>query len=156
MGLPSIMETVNGVYALRKADPKAKKYHGTLVLQGNAVATIFVSEVLPRLDEAGYNFNVYYVSSVEMFNLLKPAEQENIFPSKLAYESMGITDFTLPTMYRWVRTPEGIAATLHPFRNGHFLGSGSAAKVLQEAGIHAEGQWTAISKYAQDFEKRTK
>jgi transketolase len=155
-GLPSVMETVNGVYAMHKADPTAKQYNGTLVLQGNAVATIFVNEVLPRLDEAGYNLNVYYISSVELFNALDPARQEEIFPNKLTYDSMGITDFTLPIMYRWVRSPEGLAATLYPFREGHFLGSGNAAKVLQEAGIHAEGQWQAISKYAQEFEKRGK
>lgn len=154
--LPSIMETVKGVYALRKADPRAKQYNGTLVLQGNAVATIFVSEVLSRLDDAGFNMNVYYISSVELFNLLTPAEQEKIFPQKHTYESMGITDFTLPTMYRWVRTKEGLDATLYPFRNGVFLGSGNAAKVLQEAGIHAEGQWEAISQFAQAFEKRSK
>lgn len=155
-GLPSVMETVKGVYALRKADPKAKQCNGTLVLQGNAVATIFVSEVLSRLDEAGYNFNVYYISSVELFNQLPPDEQEKIFPQKHTYESMGITDFTLPTMYRWVRTKEGLDASLYPFSRGVFLGSGNAAKVLQEAGIHAEGQWRAISKYAQAFEKKTK
>jgi transketolase len=154
--LPSIMETVNGVYALRKADPKADKYHGTLVLQGNAVATIFVNEVMQRLDDAGYNLNVYYISSVELFNLLPPEKQESIFPQQHTYESMGITDFTLPTMYRWVRTNAGLDATLYPFRKGIFLGSGNAAKVLQEAGIHADGQWEAIKQYAEAFVKRAK
>jgi transketolase len=63
-------------------------------------------------------------------------------------EAVGITDFTLPTLYRWVRSNEGIARTLHSFRGGHYLGSGAAAKVLEEAGIHAEGQLAMIRDYA--------
>ena len=152
--LPPAISAAKGVYALRTADPTAKQYNGTLVLQGNAVATIFMQEVLPRLDKAGFNFNVYYVASVELFNLLPQEERDRIFPEKLAFESMGITDFTLPTLYRWVRSDDGLRRTLHPFRGGHFLGSGAAAKVLEEAGIHADGQWKAISEYAQAFEKR--
>lgn len=146
--LPDRMETTKGVYALRKADPKAKRYDGTVILQGNGVASIFVSEVLPRLDAAGHNMNIYYVSSVELFNLLDAAERERIFPEHLAFESMGITDFTLPTMYRWVRSGLGLEHTLHSFRRDHYLGSGSAEKVLEEAGIHADGQWEAITAFA--------
>ncbi len=153
MKLPSIMETCNGVYAIRKADPNAKQQNGTIVLQGNGVATIFVNEVLPRLDDAGYNMNVYYISSAELFNLLDEQQRETIFPSADRLTSMGITDFTLPTMYRWVRSREGIKATLHSFRHGHFLGSGNAAKVLEEAGIHGDGQWTAIKAFAEQIEK---
>ncbi|GAB4324379.1 MAG: transketolase [Candidatus Zixiibacteriota bacterium] len=154
MKLPSIMETCNGVYAMRRADRSAKQYNGTIVLQGNGVASIFVNEVLPRIDQAGYNMNVYYISSAEMFNLLEDDLREQIFPSADTFTSMGITDFTLPTMYRWVRSPEGIKATLHSFRHGHFLGSGSAAKVLEEAGIHGDGQWSAIKEFAEGFEKK--
>lgn len=146
-GLPDVMETVQGVYALRRAD-ESREHHGTLVLQGNAVATIFMSEVLPRIDEAGYNLNVFYISSVELYNLLEEEERERIFPTNLTFESMGITDFTLPTMYRWVRSADGIKRTLHTFRRGHYLGSGTAAKVLEEAGIHADGQWAAIQAFA--------
>jgi len=146
------METVNGVYALRRADAGARQYNGTVVLQGNGVATIFLNDVLPRLDQAGYNMNIYYISSVEMFNLLDPAERERIFPERLTFESMGITDFTLPTMYRWVRSTAGLDHTLHSFRRRHYLGSGSAEKVLEEAGIHAAGQWEAISSFARKFE----
>lgn len=149
--LPDVMETIKGVYALRKADPRAQRYDGTVVLQGNGVATIFVNDVLPRLDRDGYNMNIYYVSSVELFNLLDPAERARIFPEHLAMESMGITDFTLPTMYLWVRSPLGMEHTLHSFRRGHYLGSGTAEKVLEEAGIHAEGQWQAITAFATKF-----
>ena len=154
LGLPSVMDTTKGVYALRKADPKASRYDGTLVLQGNGVATIFVNEVLPRLDQAGYNFNIYYISSVELFNLLPADEREKIFPEKLALESMGITDFTLPTMYRWVRSPLGLEHTLHSFRRNHYLGSGQADKVLEEAGIHATGQWDSITAFARSLKAK--
>ena len=62
--------------------------------------------------ENGMNLNVFYVASTELFNLLTPLEQEEIFPEALTMTSVGITDFTLPTMYRWVRSNEGIRRTL--------------------------------------------
>jgi transketolase len=154
LGLPPASATVNGVYALRKAEPNVSDYHGTVVLQGNGVATIFVNEVLPQLDQRGLNLNIYYISSVELFKLLPTEEQEQIYPEKLAGEAMGITDFTLPTMYYWVRSNEGIRRTLHSFRGGRYLGSGSASKVLEEAGIHAAGQLKAILDYARLMERK--
>jgi hypothetical protein len=60
---------------------------------------------------------------------------------------MGITGFTLPTMYRWVRSDRGRASTLHPYRHGHFPGSGQGPAVLHEAGLDAAGQFRTI----QDF-----
>ncbi len=152
-GLPPAHAAVKGVYAIRRADPTANEQSGTLVLQGNGVATIFVQEVLPQLDAKGLNLNVFYVASAELFGRLSPAQQEAIFPEHLTFESMGVTDFTLPTMYRWVRSNEGIRRTLHSFREGRYLGSGQAHKVLQEAGIHAEGQLQAILSYAKYREK---
>jgi transketolase len=143
MRLPPPEAAVDGVYAMRTAAADAE-YHGTLVLQGNGVGTTFVGEVLPVLDQEGWNFNVYYVASTELFNLLSPERREQIFPERIASESMGITDFTLPTLYRWVRSNEGQARSLHSFRSGHYLGSGAASKVLEEAGIHAAGQLAAI------------
>jgi transketolase len=153
-GLPPAFEAVKGVYAMRRADPTAQQQSGTLVLQGNGVAAIFVHEVLPKLDEKGLNLNVFYISSAELFERLPLDQQEALFPEVLGYESMGITDFTLPTMYRWVRSNEGVRRTLHSFREHHYLGSGQAHKVLQEAGIHAEGQLQAILEYARFMEKR--
>ena len=47
---------------------------------------------------------------------------------------MGITGFTLPTLYRWVRSDAGLEAALHPYRGGHYLGSGQGEVVLAEAG----------------------
>jgi len=153
LGLAPAWAAVKGVYPLRKADPGAGEYHGTVVLQGNGVATIFVSEVLPELVKKGLNLNLYYVASAELFKLLPQNEQEQIYPESLAWEAMGITDFTLPTMYQWVRSNAGIHRTLHSFRAGRYLGSGTANKVLEEAGIHAEGQFKAILDYARSVEK---
>ncbi|MFQ5706281.1 MAG: hypothetical protein ACE5HO_02470 [bacterium] len=153
-GLPPASAAVKGVYAMRRADPTAVQQNGTIVLQGNGVATIFVREVLPKLDEKGLNLNVFYIASAELFDRLPRAEQERILPQSLTYEAMGITDFTLPTLYRWVRSNEGVRRTLHSFRHHHYLGSGQAHKVLQEAGIHAEGQLRAILDYASYVEKK--
>ncbi|MBW8012723.1 MAG: hypothetical protein FVQ83_16015 [Chloroflexi bacterium] len=148
MKLPPASASVTGVYAFRKADRQAKPYHGTLILQGSEVANSFVSEVLPRMDEAGLNMNVFYVSSAELFSMLPEQEQAEIYPPELAAEAMGITGFTLPTMYRWVTSQEGRQRTLHAFTQGHYLGSGQAHKVLEEAKLHGEGQWEAIEGYA--------
>lgn len=154
--LPPAHVAAQGIYALRKADASSKQYNGTIVLQGNGVASIFVNDVLPKLDEKGLNLNVFYITSVELFKLLSPKEQEAIFPEALTYEAMGITDFTLPTLYQWVRSNDGLNRSLHSFRKGHYLGSGSASKVLEEAGVHAEGQLEAIIAYATEIEKRKK
>lgn len=151
-GLPPAHAAAKGVYAIRKADPTSRLQSGTVVLQGNGVATIFVQEVLLILDKKGLNLNVLYVASAELFDRLPMAEQERIFPEALTYEAMGITDFTLPTLYRWIRSNEGVRRTLHSFREHHYLGSGQAHKVLQEAGIHAEGQLEAVLNYARFME----
>jgi hypothetical protein len=66
---------------------------------------------------------------------------------------MGITGFTLPTMYRWVRSTRGRALTLHPFQKGHFLGSGQADKVLREAGLDGEGQYRGVMQYMEQTVK---
>ena len=148
LGLPPAAAAVKGLYLLQTADPSSKRHDGTVVLQGNGVATIFIQDVLPRLKEKGLNLNIYYVASAELFKLLSQKEQDRIFPEAGAYEAMGITDFTLPTMYQWVRSNEGLRRTLHSFVSGHYLGSGQAHKVLEEAGLHAEGQLKAVLDYA--------
>lgn len=154
LGLPPVAEAVKGIYAIRRANPQAKEYHGTIVLQGNAVAVIFLNDVLPELEKKGYNLNIYYVTSIELFRALPTAEQEKIFPERLTYDAIGITDFTLPTMYYWIRSNDGLRRSLYPFRGGHFLGSGQAEKVLEEAGVHAAGQIKAISDYAEAMAKK--
>ena len=67
-------------------------------------------------------------------------EQEHVFPLNHRQESMGITGFTLPTMYRWVTSERGREMTMHPFQKGHFLGSGQAEMVIREAGLDGKSQ----------------
>ncbi|MBF0207364.1 MAG: hypothetical protein HQK53_10795 [Oligoflexia bacterium] len=142
--LPPAHLAAQGVYRMRTAQGIAD---GTLVIQGNGVAESFIQEVLPYLDQQGYNLNVYYIASAELFDLLLPAEQESIFPSSHAQEAMGITEFTLPTMYRWVTSSRGREHTLHCYKRGHYLGSGQGQMVLGEAGLDAQGQLMAIKDY---------
>lgn len=154
LGLPPADAAAQGVYAMRLADLDAGVYHGTIVLQGNGVATAFVNEVLPEFEKRGLNMNVYYVASAELFDRLAPEEQERIFPEHCMQEAMGITDFTLPTMYRWVRSQEGVRRTLHSFREHRYPGSGQAQMVLREAGLDGASQLAAILDYADYMAKQ--
>jgi transketolase len=144
LGLAPATAASTGVYLLKAAEGKAD---GTLVLQGSEVAYAFVEETWPLLKHKGIELNVYYVASAELFDLLPEAEQERIFPARLSAEALGITGFTLPTLYRWICSERGRRMSLHPFRNGHFLGSGQAHVVLAEAGLDGEGQTKAILEY---------
>ena len=144
LGLAPVEACRSGVYRLRAPRTKAD---GTLVLQESAVTLAFVADVLPRLEREGVDLDVYYVASAELFDALTPAEREGIFPEAGAREAMGITGFTLATMYRWVRSDRGRAATLHPYVRGHYPGSGQGAAVLHEAGLDAEAQHAAIRGY---------
>ena len=105
------------------------------MLQESAVTYAFLLGALPLLEKDGIDLRVYYVSSAELFDLLPIEEQQAIFPAERAAEAIGITGFTLPTMHRWIRSDLGRGMTLHPFRNGHFLGSGQGSVVLREAGL---------------------
>lgn len=144
LGLPGAEEAVNGVYLLRRPSGHGD---GTIVLQESGVGYAFVQEALPRLERDGLDPWVYYVASAELFDLLPLDAQRRIFPEERAREAMGITGFTLPTMFRWVRSDAGRAATLHPFQHGHFLGSGQGEVVLAEAGLDGESQYRAIKRY---------
>ena len=99
------------------------------------------------LRQAGLDPNVYVVTSTELFDGLPAADRERIFPEAHQQEAMGITDFTLATMTRWVRSDRGRAHTLHPFRQGHYLGSGTGAMVMAEAGLDGASQFGAIKAY---------
>jgi transketolase len=143
-GLSPATAAATGVYLLRRAEGKRD---GTLVLQGSDVGYAFVEEALPRLIKKGIDLDVFYVASAELFDLLPAAAKERIYPASTAQEALGITGFTLPTMERWVCSDRGRMMTLHPFRKGHFLGSGQADKVLEEAGLNGESQVKAILRY---------
>ena len=144
LGLAPVADTAKGVYLLRKAE---KKSGGCVVLQGSEVGFEFVNKTLPLLIENGIDIDAYYVSSAELFDLLPQEEQNRIFPEEQARIAMGITGFTLPTMYRWIQSNYGRKMSLYPFKKGHFLGSGKAELVLKECGLDGEGQFKAIQKY---------
>ncbi|MFA5811813.1 MAG: hypothetical protein WC956_05725 [bacterium] len=142
--LAPAQQSSQGLYLLRGA---ANKGDGTIVLQESGVTYAFMNQALPLLLKQGIDLNIYYVSSAELFDLLPRSEQERIFPESRAREAMGITGFTLPTMFRWVPGAFGRSMTLHPFQHGHYLGSGQADMVLEEAGLDGESQFKAVMKY---------
>jgi transketolase len=144
LGLAPAESAVHGVYLVRKPRGKGE---GTIVLQESAATYAFLQEALPLIDKDGLDLWIYYVSSAELFDLLPATRQRQIFPEARALEAMGITGFTLPTMFRWVRSDLGRSLTLHPFRKGHFLGSGQGELVLAEAGLDGRSQYRAIKKY---------
>ena len=146
-GLAPVTAAASGLYLLRSAKGDSD---GTLVLQGSGVTYAFIEHALPRLEAAGIDLNVYYVASAELFDALPEEERQRIYPEERAREAIGITGFTLPTMDRWIRSDQGRAMTLHPFRNGHFLGSGPADEVLAEAGLDGESQFQAVRSWVRE------
>jgi transketolase len=144
LGISPATDAKTGVYALRRSKGKGD---GTIVLQGSGATYAFLEVAFPLLEKEGVDLNIYYIASAELFDLLPASEQERIFPAEHAEQAMGITGFTLPTMYRWIRSGSGRARTLHPFQKGHFLGSGQAAMVLAEAGMDGESQFKAVLEY---------
>jgi transketolase len=147
-GLPPAALAAQGVYPLRTARGRSQ---GTIVLQGTGVTNAFVTEALPLLNNAGVGLNVYVVTSTELFDLLPARERERIFPEAHQKEAMGITDFTFATMSRWIRSDYGRAHSLHPFKQGHYLGSGSGAIVMKEARLDGVSQYQAIREYIRDL-----
>jgi transketolase len=144
LGLAPPEAAVSGVYVLRRPRGTGDL---TVVLQESAVTYAFVQEALPLLEKGGIDPWVFYVASAELFDLLPREEQRTLFPEERALEAIGITGFTLPTMYRWVRSDAGRDAILHPYRKGHYLGSGQGEVVLAEAGLDGESQLRAIKQY---------
>ncbi|MBI4230354.1 MAG: hypothetical protein HY608_05925, partial [Planctomycetes bacterium] len=147
LGLAPPQAAARGVYRLRRA---AGKRDGAVVLQGSGVTYAFVEGALPLLETEGIDFDVYYIASAELFDALPEEERSRIFPEAVARRAIGITGFTLPTMYRWIRSDRGRALTLHPFRRGHYLGSGPAEQVLVEAGLDGESQFRAIRSWVRE------
>lgn len=144
LGLPPATAAGNGVYLLR---PAQNKRQGTVILQGSEVTYDFLQKTLPLLVKEKIDIQVYYVASTELFDLLPPEQRERIWPPALAEEAMGITGFTLPTMYRWIQSDYGRRLTMHAFQKGHYLGSGQADQVLAEAGLDGESQFEVIREY---------
>jgi transketolase len=144
---------IKGVYLLRKAK-SGQPVDANFILQESGITIEFITKVLPRLDSEGINVNVYHVSSAELFDLLPKEEKEKIYPDSLANEIMGITGFTLATMYRWVTSSEGRSKILHPFKKGHYLGSGNAESVMKEAGLDGENMYKEVKSYIDYLTKK--
>jgi transketolase len=147
LGLPPASAAAQGVYCLRTARWLSQ---GTIVLQGTGVTNAFLTQTLPLIDRDKLDLNVYVITSSELFDMLPPAKRKRIFPEAHQQEAMGITDFTLATITRWVRSDYGRKHSLHPFRDGHFLGSGPGAMVMAEAGLDGASQFEAIRAYVRD------
>ena len=116
----------------------------TIVLQESAVTYAFVTEALPLLERDGIDAAGLLRGQRRA---LRPAAAASgsarCFPRSTRSTAMGITGFTLATLYRWVRSDAGREATLHPYRHGHYLGSGQGEVVLAEAGLDGESQFAA-------------
>jgi transketolase len=147
LGLAPATAAASGVYLLLRA---GKKSRGTVVLQGSEVAYAFIEGTMSLLKKEGIELDVYYVASAELFDLLPDEDQQQIYPEARAKEAMGITGFTRPTMDRWIRSDHGRQRTLYPFQKGHYLGSGQADMVMQEAGLDGESQFQAILEYVRE------
>ncbi len=144
LGLAPASDAAQGVYLLRKARGRAD---ATVVLQDSGVAYAFLTEALPLLEKAGLDVEAYYVASAELFDLLPAEERARIFPEAKAVQAMGITGFTMATMYRWVRSDAGRAASLHPYARGQYPGSGPGRAVIAEAGLDGASQFRRIAEY---------
>ncbi len=146
LGLAPAEDARRGLYPLRQA---AGSGDATVVLQGSEVAYAFIQDALPLLERDGIDVDAFYVASAALFDLLPDDEKKAIFPESRALVAMGITGFTLPTMYRWVTSERGRAATLHPFMKKRYLGSGPGHRVLEEAGLDGTSQYEGIKKYVE-------
>ncbi len=148
LGLAPASAATKGVYLLREAEGTPDV---TVVIQGSGVAYAFVQDALPRLLEDGVDIEVVYVTSPELFDLLDAERRAEVFGHERAARAMGVTGFTLPTMYRWIRSDAGRAHTMYPFQGGHYLGSGAGEMVIHEAGLDGEGQYAGIRKYLEEL-----
>ncbi len=144
LGLAPVAQVTSGVYALRRAKATSA---GTVVLQGSEVAYAFVQGALPRLVAAGIDLDAFYVASAELFDALPPDEQNTLLPEMVRSQAMGITGFTLPTLWRWISSDRGRAASMYPFKGGAFLGSGQADQVLTQAALDGESQYQRIVRF---------
>lgn len=139
-----------GVYAL----VKEKDAEGAIILQGSGVGEIFMQQTYPLLKQEGIKLNVYYVCSRELFLMLEEQEQEQILPLSEQKRAMAITDFTMPTMYCWLKSALGQESSLYPFKEGKYLSSGKAAKIYEQAHLDAKAQFKAIKSYLEKLKEK--
>lgn len=149
LGMDPAAQAVKGIYYIRRAHGKSE---GTVIVQGTGVGRQ-VAALLPQLNANGPDIDIVYVTSRELFELLPQDEQETLLPLATRHRAMGITDFTLPTLEPWLLSQAGRQHTLFPHKNGVFLGSGTASKVYEEAGLNSEAILQAVQAYVQDLKK---
>lgn len=149
LGGDSALNAKNGVYALTKSAAAV----GVVVVQGSGAGEIFVQEVLPELKKEGIEINAYYVCSRELFTMLSQEEQERIIPQSDKVRAIALTDFTLPTMYCWLKSDMGARMSIYPFKGGKYMTSGKASDVYKEAGMDAAGQLKQIKEYLSEVKK---
>jgi Transketolase len=143
-------DSSKGVYAL----VKEKDAKGVLIIQGSGVGEIFMQQTYPMLKKAGIKLNVYYVCSRELFLMLSEKEQERILPLSEQKRAMGLTDFTMPTLYCWLKSELGQKCSLYPFKEGKYLSSGKALKIYEQAHLDAKSQLKAIKNYLQKMKEK--
>lgn len=144
LGVDPAINAAKGVYYLMKPQGEPD---GVIFVQGAGAGRIFVEEVLPELKKEKANLAVLYVTSRELFELLPEEERDRLVPPAWKQKATGITDFTLPTLDCWLHSDTGRACALYPHKSGFYLGSGSAQKVYEEAGMDAPGQLRAVKDY---------
>jgi transketolase len=147
LGLAPAEASVKGVYKLLEANGKPD---ATIIYQGSDVAYAFIKGVLPHLKEKGINLDVYYISSVELFDRLSAEERNGIFPASAAASAMMFSGFTKATTYRWITSERGREFTHYPWVGGEFLGSGPGDVCLEQAHMHGEAQWDIIREFIGD------
>lgn len=152
--LAAATEAIHGVYPL--APPRKGNVDAYVVMQGSAVMYELVAnggEVLRDIEKSGLNVGFMYVSSAELFDRLPDSEKSKIWNEEMSQHAMGVTDFTLDTMMRWIPTESGRSATLHPFKAGHFLGSGVGPHVLKQGKLAGEDIRDAVIAFAKKKKK---
>ncbi len=145
LGADLPLASTKGVYRLCSSNKQEPD--GVIVVQGPGAGEIFCSAVLPALKEKGLEINAYYVSSRELFTMLDTKEQEELFPLKDRQKAMAITDFTLPTMYCWLKSEMGAEYSIYPFMQNKYMTSGKAKDTYKEAKMDAASQLERIEAY---------
>ncbi|MBI4179309.1 hypothetical protein HY522_07810 [bacterium] len=149
LGLAPAEEAVKGVYPL--FSPREGKVDAYVVMQGSAVVHELVAnegEVLLDILASGLNIGFIYVASPELFDAMPEPRRAALWNEDMSRLAMGVTDFTLDTLMRWIPTDAGRMASLHPFKAGRFLGSGVGPHVLKQGGLAGEDIRAAVIAFA--------
>lgn len=145
LGADAPEAAAKGVYRLCKSSKENPD--GVIVVQGPGAGEVFCAEVLPELKKRGVEINAYYVTSRELFTALPEEEREALFPYADMQKAIALTDFTLPTMYCWLKSKMGAEYSIYPFMQGKYMSSGKAKDVYKEAHMDAKGQLEKIEAY---------